>query len=233
MIKTFSWMLCLGIMPLSLGAEGIVVDHSTNRSGWGISDTAVSVSDGSVWWGQIADDFQLAAPATIRHVSWWGFYSADVLPIDETMRIRIYVPRSGDGLPGSILFQESLLNPSRMETGVVIPSVPPGTSGTALEYLFEADLPIPIDLEANETYWLEIVQDGDAGTEFNWRRAIADQTGIAFQSPNYIGWQPSTLSSDAAFRLSTIPEPCTLALIILALACEGGHGHRIRQGRAA
>src|SRR5262245_17942866 len=119
-----------------------------NRVGGEFSDTQ-DQSSGGTDWGQVADDFQVTAPATIRHVTWWGFYNHDVLPSVEIMRIRFYAARPSDGLPGDILFQESIPNPSRFATGVIVPFVPPGTTGTAAEYQFESDLSTPMVLDAN------------------------------------------------------------------------------------
>jgi len=207
-------------VPPAPTEAGILVDHSTNRTYCSFSDTLLGPS-GTLQWQQTADDIMLDTAATIRHVTWWGLYLDDVVPSVETMRIRFYDARPGDGLPGDVRFEQNLLNPSRAATGVIIPAILPGSTLTAAEYRFEADLPAPISLNTDTPYWLEIVQVGDIDTVFGWRGASIEETGRAVKNPIYYRDWLLDDGFDMAFQLSTIPEPCTLALIVLGARLAG------------
>jgi len=194
---------------------GIVVNHSANRSYCTISDTA---PDASGLGQQIADDIILNTPATIRHITWWGLYYFNAVPLTETIRIRFYNARPGDKSPGSILFEQNMLNPPRAVTGDQVSFVPPGTGGIAAEYKYESDLPLSFKMDAGILYWLEIAQVGIPDTIFAWRRAKIEQTGIAVINPNYGDWIHYDGFDDLAFQLSTIPEPSTSVMIIVGIS---------------
>src|SRR5262245_31130807 len=99
---------------------GIILDKPPNQLGGGASDTSFYNEFGEERWQRLADDVLLTQPATLRRVIWHGFYgdsfknTPEPLPLTETMRIRLYDARPGDGLPGNVLFEESFLDPSRV-----------------------------------------------------------------------------------------------------------------------
>ncbi|MFH1417213.1 MAG: hypothetical protein ABII12_02885 [Planctomycetota bacterium] len=104
----------------------IVVDHQPRRFGGTASDTLFYDYYGFEVWQQLADDFLLDSSVTIRRASWWGFYHLnEPPPVVETMRIRFYDARPSDGLPGTVLYEETLLNPSRTATGEIVSSYRP------------------------------------------------------------------------------------------------------------
>ena len=193
---------------------GIIVDQPPLNTGGLGADTDFINDSGIESWQQVADDILLDAPATVRRVVWWGFYGGDFsgnpLPPEgpETMRIRFYDARPGDGLPGDRLFEESFLNPSRMETGRIV------FSNGAPEHIYEVELTTPFDLAAGVPLWLEIVQVGDVDSTFRWEVSPGDETSFAFKNIFLPDWQLAGAVSNAAFQLSTIPEPTTLGMVL-------------------
>ncbi len=218
-------MIAAGITLLvTAGARAsIVFEQLPNRTGGQSSDSDyLSPSSGQPTWQLLADNVQLAEPALIRHLTWWGFYggdfdespSANDPPLGpETMRIRFYAPRAGDGLPDSanVLFEESFFNPSRTATGrtLLTPSAPN-------EYIYEVDLSTPFHMAADTLYWLEIVQVGDRSSLFRWERGTGQLPGFYFLNPNVSDWSHSPGSF--AVQLSTIPEPSAGLLFFSAFS---------------
>ncbi len=170
--------------------EGLVVDQQPTQGGGGASDTAFYDAWEEPVWQQIADNILLTEAATIRHVNWWGFYGGDddeepeLAPDEETMRVRFYAAREGDGLPGEILFEQSLPNPSRIATGrtIAVGARPP-------EYLYGIDLSSPIVLEADTLYWLEVVQIGDLESHFRWESGYGLIPSHVFLNQNVVDRQ--------------------------------------------
>ncbi|MFQ5502946.1 MAG: hypothetical protein ACE5EQ_11715 [Phycisphaerae bacterium] len=198
---------------------GVVIDHPGILSGGPAADTEFINPIGQQAWQRLADNILLSGnSALIRQVTWLGFYGgsgtpATPPPVTETMRIRFYGARAVDGLPddGNILFEQSLLNPSRVATGRTV-----AVGGLPLEYLFEATLSTSVLLEADTQYWLEIVQIGDIDSLFRWEFAFVDESGQAFVNQNFPDWQ-FFAPGDLAFQLSTIPEPSTGLFVIIGL----------------
>ena len=164
-------------------------------------------------WMRIADDFAFSTPQTIRQITWWGCYGGDDFPThppigDDYMRIRIYDPRPEDELPGNILYEQTLINPSRVATGNIIdiPGDPP-------EYRYQSDLATPFVAEAGSTYWLEIAQLGISDSLFRWETTDTgsenDSTSI---NDIYLDWTPSP-GIAFAFQLSDTPEPHAIVLL--------------------
>ena len=124
----------------------IVVEHRTTQAGGPASDTLFLDPFGQPAWQRLADEVILTAPATIRRLTWCGFYNLNNALSTETMRIRFYAGRPGDGLPdeNNILFERSYLNPSRLATGRRI-----GVGIGPDEYKYEINLAMPIQLGAS------------------------------------------------------------------------------------
>ncbi len=149
------------------------------------------------------------------------------------MRIRLYDARVSDALPGNVLFEEDLPNPSRTPTGVIayVQGFAAGMLVDAAEYRFEAGLPAPMSLDAGTAYWLEIVQLGDMNTIFGWIGADIERTGSAIldATPNR-DWVRFG-GFDMAFQLSTVPEPGTLAFLAVGLGiCGRSNRSAVRRG---
>lgn len=226
------WAIVFGALGLSLAtrtvcAQDIIVDHPPLNTGGPAADTLFLNDFGQVRYQQLADDFFLKTPASIRRLVWWGFYGTDNTPNphpplgDETMRVRFYDARPTDGLPGAILREESFLNPSRVATGRVI-----GLGDLPAEFRFQADLSIPLELSAGVSFWVEFVQVGDAQSLFRLEASLPQGNGgFAFQNLNVPDWTRSP-GPDLAFQLSTIPEPD--AVLLALLIAHGVPFHRWR-----
>lgn len=220
-----------GLMGIPRG--GIVVSQLPDLGGGQASDTSFVNGAGDPYWQLLADNIQLSQSATIRHITWWGFYGGDFdktpgahdPPVgDETMRIRLYSARVGDGLPdnSNILFQQSFLNPSRAATGrtLLLPGIP-------AEYRFEVNLGSPLNLDSSVLYWLEISQEGNLDSHFRWQRGLGTLIGRASNNPITPNWQ--AISGSMAFELSMIPEPGTVSVLLICALIPHrwlGHGGR-------
>jgi hypothetical protein len=200
-------------VPLSAVADvsGPLVDHQPTLYGGPFSDTDF-VYQFRPNWALLADDVTLSTPATIRRVTWWGFYDQDNPPASETMRIRLYDARPGDGLPGAMLYERLFLNPSRMATGRVIIVLDPH------EYFYDVVLPTPFAMQADTTYWLEIAQIGDRSTGFRWEDSVSDNRRRAGIHSGISDWQNLPNMADQAFQLWTVPEPATAAFLSCLIA---------------
>jgi len=87
----------------------------------------------------------------------------------------------------------------------------------------------PVSLIQGEPYWLEIVQVGGVSTRFRWEDSVTDQDGFAVINPLVADWflplnNPATL----AYQLSTVPEPATVALLLLTYTIIPRLGRRRR-----
>jgi hypothetical protein len=207
---------------MSAPRGGVVFEQLPNRTSGQASDSDFITDTGLPFWQLEADNVQLSESAIIRRITWWGFYGLDFDKSpdahdppdrDETMQIRLYSARVGDGLPNSydILFEQSFLNPTRTATGrtLLLPGIP-------AEYQFQVDLGSPLNLDSNVLYWLEVAQVGDQSSLFRWERGIGLINGRAFSNPIVPDWQGTTGSF--AFSLSAIPEPSSLSLLSLCVA---------------
>ncbi len=205
----------LAASALYAGPPGVVVDHQPTRSGGPFADTAFLDMFGDPQWQFLADDILLNSLATIRSVRWWGFYDQDNPPASETFRMRFYDARPSDGLPGNVLFEESFLDPAREGTGQIV-----FTGVDPQEHVYFVELVTPFDLAANTPYWLEITQIGDLSTGFRWEDSVSGNREFAFRNSIFPDWDIAT-QSELAFQLSTIPEPSTFILLLLAAAPFG------------
>lgn len=208
---------------------GIVVDHRPYPTGGPASDMDFRDDFGTALWQQSADDFVVGQSAMIRHVTWWGFYGssftspAEQPPVTQTMRVRFYSSRSTDGLPGSVLYEETFVDPQYAWTGRQVLTGPAPN-----EYKFDVDLMTPVSLQPSVTYWLEVVQLGARLSHYRWEYSRSGEiNGFAVQNVTMMDWFHSqSISSDLAFQLSTIPEPSTAALMLLLCCCFSCRGGR-------
>jgi len=198
--------IALSVVLASSASAQIVVDHQPNPLGGGGSDTEFRFN-GQPSWELSADDFSVSAPVTIKSLVWWGYYRTPA-PADETMRIRLYDARPGDGLPGAVLFEQLVFDSHRTATGRHV-----ADQGQPPEYRYDTTLNTAMLLQANTPYWLEITQIGDLASTFVHEQSLADQTPYAFQNRVAIDWRRSNGTTDLAFQL-IVPEPATAALIL-------------------
>jgi hypothetical protein len=197
-----------------VGRAGLVVDQPPFPAGGPAADTAFRNFFDQPRFQQVADNILLDNSATVRQVTWWGFYGAEGQshnppPGDETFRLRFYGARPGDGLPddGNVIFEESFVAPLRTATGQIVDA-----DVTAPEFVYQTNLSGDVFLQADTPYWLEIVQVGDFGSHFRWESGFGLVNGFAFLNLNVPDWQLT--SGSLAFQLSTVPEPQTFALLV-------------------
>lgn len=201
------------LVSVASAKASIIVDHQPEPGGGLASDTLFTSPFGQTVWQQVADDFVWTSTEQLVGVNFWGFYNADNPPAIETFRLRFYSTRSSDGLPGDVVYEEMLQNPSRSATGRIIQ-----TGIGPREFLFETNLKLPVDLTENVMYWFEVVQIGDITTYFRWEHSInADFDGVATANIIHTNWQSTFPNgpADAAFQLIS-PEPAAAALLVIA-----------------
>jgi hypothetical protein len=206
----------------------LVIDNPPTRVGGLFSDTEFVDDFNQELFQRVADDLTLAEPAVIRRAGFWGFYNLNNPPATETIRMRFYGARPGDGLPdeSNIVYEESFLNPSRTATGhIVFVGIGP------LEYFYEVDMSSPVSLAADTPYWLEIAQIGDIDTAFRWEFSGLGSIGLAAVNTNVPDWQLTNFDADNAYQLSTIPEPTTASMLAMGILHmvlrRGGKGGRM------
>lgn len=211
-----SWQQLPG--PAAAMGQVMVFNQPRHPVGGPGADTSFIDDGGNSIWQQVADDIILSQDATIGRIKWFGFYGGTFTgstqpPAAQTMRIRFYDSRPVDGLPGAILFEESIVDPPRFPTGAVLP-----LPLAPIEQRFEVDLSTPFDMLTGVQYWMEIVQLGDLNSHYRWEFSPGNGSPYAFINPNVIDWRRSTASSNLTFELWTVPEPSTFLLVLGALA---------------
>ncbi|MFO0972227.1 MAG: hypothetical protein U1A27_02145 [Phycisphaerae bacterium] len=185
---------------------------------FGYSSDTTYLNDAGQGSAQIvADSFALASGGSVCGVNWWGFYGGAFVqfdpppPASETMRVRFY--ENSAGLPGAVLAEHTLENPTRQWTGQMLMFDSPFRR----EYLYRAALPSCFAAAAGATYWFEVVQVGDVNSRFRWETSSQGDNGFAVQFPVSTPWRAiSDPPDDLAFRLLT-PEPAGGLLMLLAL----------------
>lgn len=206
------------LLPLLLVAAArgqIIVSQSPNQSGGPAADTDFINQGGQQSWQLLADDVRVSSAVEVARIEWFGFYHLDNPPATETMRIRFYEARPGDGLPGAMLREQFVANPPRVATGLrILTGVAPR------EFRYTADLATPFGLAAETTYWMEIVQLGDVTTHYRWESARHTNSLIAVANPIVPNWANDQASSDLAFTLYAVPEPTSCVLVFLGAAAR-------------
>ncbi len=214
-MNKISILLAVILASASPCAAQFIVDQQPTRFGGQNSDTAFVIFPGHVQGFLVADDFTLAVADELRAVRWWGFYSNDIPPPVEQLRLRVFSARTSDGLPGEVLYDESFSDADRTPTGRTII-----VSGSPHEFRYKVNLSQPLPLDAGVRYWIELAQIGDPDSAFHWENAFPGSGFAAGINPGFTDWfylQSPSGGVDQAFQLIA-PEPATLALIALAAA---------------
>ncbi len=200
--------------PQPHGPGTPLIDHPPHRFGGLTSDSmGFEVPGATIVYQYVADDFALSSDASIRRIVYFGFYNSQVLPIgDETFQINFHEPRPADGLPGDVIYSETVVNPFREWTGHHVISAAGGR-----EYRFTVDLSTPFFVQGGETTWLSIYQVGDSASSFRWEDSVAPPppNGAAAKNEVFPNWTPYAAANNA-FQLYSIPEPSSLALILVS-----------------
>ena len=243
-MKRADFLLLVAVLVLTLSVrawaspadllrdDGVVVDHQPTRVGGGAADTLFINRYHQESWQQEADNVVLAEPATIARIGWWGFYGTfdqthEPPAGPETFRIRLYEARTSDGLPGAMIFEQTVDSADRTPTSQLVYA-----EVMAPEYFYQVDLAQGVMLEAGVAYWLEVVQVGDIASAFRWEGSSADLDGVAYLNGIVLDWRSTfpQVAADAAFQLSTVPESASISLFVPSLLVVRTWGRR-RQGR--
>ncbi|QDV91555.1 PEP-CTERM motif protein [Phycisphaerae bacterium RAS2] len=212
-----AFLACSGAVFTSMVARplvsfgDIVVSQLPTRINGAVSDTAF-LDFGSPAWQLAADDFMLNQAATISRCTFWGFYGSnfdkweEMPPASQTIRLQILEPRPVDGMPGNVLYEESFVDPPRIETGLFI-----SLGAHPREFRYDVDLTVPWSLAPGTQYWLGITQIGVEESRFRWEVALGNGSPYAFTNP-FTDWRRSG-SANLAFQLIAVPEPSSLALL--------------------
>jgi len=202
--------------PQPHGPGAPLVSHLPHNFGGLTSDSLGFEEPGtSVYYQYVADDFSLPVAATLTNLVYWGFYNSQVLPAtEETFQINIHEPRQSDGLPGTVVFSETVVNPFREWTGRNVLSAAGGR-----EYRFVVDLATPFFLEANELHWLSIYQVGDPASSFRWEfsQVPGPANGQVVNNVVYPNWQVSApITSNTAYEWYSVPEPAAFSFVFMS-----------------
>ena len=212
-------------MLASVSARGTTIydTGSFTADGGAIASDFSSFAQGGSY--QCADDFILSSASQLTGLNWWGIYAFDnIVQGPDAFTVRIFSD-AGITPSSSPLFEFSLGDLGRVDTGV---------DSFGLEvYAYSGLLPSPVNLESGTTYWLSIVNNTEANATDNWfwQRVtrFSGQVAVRESDSDYWGTlYPATL----AFNLqgTVIPEPSTYALSVAASAlvlllrrCKGGN----------
>lgn len=162
--------------------------------------------------GQAADGFALGLAASLDSITWWGSYAGGFDAGDDSFQVRLYSAMSGTG---------SLLDPSPIPGAVTRYTTSLLLGGVDEVYRYRFDLTGFKSLAAG-AYYLSVQNQGSAN--WLWLDSAAGNDGLWLRLEDADEWQEKR--GDLAFILSgtvrtTLPEPGSLALLLLAGASLG------------
>lgn len=220
--------VCVGIIAAMLAtcsadAAPLFTQATTNTN---VTDGAFG-SDRDAIFGngqQMADDFTVGSPATIRSVTWWGTYSNRIQEASpqQSWDFEIIVYGDNAGLPdtSNVIGSSQVRFNSLTDTGENFANNPSGND----IYVFNANV-TPIDVSAGTTYWFSVLADtsNDSINNFSWRFAeggnAAKRTGDngVFTDPFL---EDARTTSAMLFILDSVevPEPSAIATLLCVVA---------------
>ena len=151
---------------------------------------------------QIADNFTLTSAAKLNAITWWGI---NIAPNgSDDFLVRLYSDDSG---PDSVREEFAAGAVLGVLTGNKVVFAPDEYD----EYQYDLTLTTPVDLSAG-TYHL-FVQNLN-GSAWLWETSPSGIGGSNSRSEDGMSWNPEPFN--LAFRLHAVPEPGSMALLLLA-----------------
>jgi hypothetical protein len=197
------------------GVTAVIYDTGPFTSDGGAMASDFSSADGrSAFLAPVqrADDFSIQDSSQITSLNWWGQYAFENTPQGpDDFTVRIFADASGSP-SASPLFQFSLGNLGRIDTGI--------DSFGGDVYAYSAVLPSPVVLAGGTTYWLSIVNNtaADADDNWYWQRVTRSSGAVQKRDNDLSPWLSGESDSGVlAFDLQgiVVPEPSAWALLLL------------------
>ena len=177
-----------------------------------------------------ADNFVLAADATIDTVRWWGL-SEGVSHTDlsnfDTFTIEFWTGRT---LPNGNIRPLDLISATTIEDDET-DATATGRSSTsgALEYMHEATLNEGVSLLAGETYWISISARSIDPSADVWQWQDSDNYDTRSSSYDYGQSRWLVLEdTDSAFELIAVPSPGTGFMLAMSGMLAQRRRNRLR-----
>lgn len=182
---------------------------------------------------QVADDFSLAANATVQKIRFWGgCYNGDPVPI-PSFNVLVYADAGGQptGTPGDptgTALHSFSVSATVVDTGSSVF----GASSNILRY--DVNLGAGFLATAGTTYWLAIQAAVDYPPQWGWAsQAVGGGDPLSFWGPtfNYNEWQTLDQTQDTQFQLfsgtgGVVPLPGAAGLAALGLVGVTGRRRR-------
>ncbi|MHC5110076.1 MAG: proprotein convertase P-domain-containing protein [Planctomycetota bacterium] len=170
------------------------------HGGWSMvhSDADYGTRAAESWWS--------SREQAVHRIGWWGAYESvrggfecDPIPVDDFV-IRMYGDRGG--LPGRLLrtvFAGEAVG--RMATGETLTLV-----GRHEEYAYLYELAQPWEVEAGQTYWIEITNDALDGCAWSWETAPDSGPGDGTSLWDPFGFRYELYPFDLALCVFPYPD---------------------------
>ncbi len=180
----------------------------------GGSPNQLGSSEEMIQWFQ-AEDFQVYSPTVLTDVHFWTL--EEINAWDGTMDYYLFTDNIGK--PAATPFAQGAgVNVGRMATGNTITGLD--------EYVYQFDLPTPVSLQANMTYWLALHLESDFTNEYEdeiyWEWTDSPgfgYTGHAAYEGDTSNWQDS--KAQHAFYLTGFAAPLPGAVWLLGFGLAG------------
>lgn len=219
-------------VPLFLSAAYLGLGLSHAQADFVLYDNGVTTIDFPRWSDrangqEIADDFSLTTDAVVQTIHWSGVYDQNNI-VDDTddnfeILIKIDLDPTGD-FNFVTLFSLQTTNANRVDSGQDFGNL------DIFDYQVEVSS-LGIDLLANQTYWLSIVNETSSPVgEWAWS-AQANAGRAAFKNnTTQLDWTTFAGATDFQINGAAVPEPSSFCLLGgLGLLISGTFATRRRE----